>query len=61
MEPTTCPVAPATVPQPATCQARCPLCSGPMTDQRGQWRCGRCFFVMCEGCGGAEPTISTDE
>jgi hypothetical protein len=30
----------------------CPLCNGTLIELRGLLRCSRCYFTLCEGCGG---------
>ncbi len=30
----------------------CPLCNGTLTPLRGQFRCARCCFILCDGCDG---------
>ena len=37
-----------------TCAARCPMCSGPLVELRATLRCSRCYFTICEGCGGQD-------
>ncbi len=34
------------------CPPRCPVCSGPLVELRATLRCSRCYFSICEGCGG---------
>jgi hypothetical protein len=31
----------------------CPVCCGPLVETRGAFRCARCHYTFCEGCGGA--------
>jgi hypothetical protein len=38
---------PPSPPRPA-----CPLCNGTLIELRGLLRCSRCYFTLCEGCGG---------
>ena len=35
---------------PAAQPPCCPVCSGPLVELRGQFRCTRCFYTMCVGC-----------
>ena len=54
MQPQTASPQPHT-PQPEECPpaARtCPVCGGPFIPLRGQSRCSRCHFALCEGCEG---------
>jgi hypothetical protein len=37
-----------------SCQPRCPVCSGPLVELRAALRCSRCYFSICEGCGGQD-------
>jgi hypothetical protein len=30
----------------------CPVCRGPLVETRGAFRCARCHYTFCEGCGG---------
>jgi hypothetical protein len=36
----------------SSCQPRCPVCSGLLVALRSTMRCSRCYFTICEGCGG---------
>ena len=33
------------------CPPRCPVCAGPLVEQRRELRCERCYYTFCEGCG----------
>jgi hypothetical protein len=35
-------------------QPACPCCGGPLFPCRCAFQCGRCHFLVCEGCTGAE-------
>ena len=41
---------------PATCEVPvrpmqgCPACGARLVPLRGQWRCSRCYFMLCAGC-----------
>jgi hypothetical protein len=32
----------------------CPACGAALIPLRGQWRCSRCYFMLCVGC---EPAV----
>lgn len=32
----------------------CPVCGATLIPLRGQWRCSRCYFMLCVGC---EPIV----
>lgn len=32
----------------------CPACGAALVPLRGQWRCSRCYFMLCAGC---EPVL----
>jgi len=32
----------------------CPACGAALIPLRGQWRCSRCYFMLCVGC---EPVV----
>jgi hypothetical protein len=36
---------------------QCPMCGGVLVPLRGQWRCSRCYFMLCAGC---EPGLGHD-
>jgi hypothetical protein len=42
--------APACEPVVARTVAGCPACGAAMIPLRGQWRCSRCYFMLCHGC-----------
>jgi hypothetical protein len=52
---------PTPLPQNNANLTRCPLCGGLMSEQRGQLRCGRCFFVVCQACDGMEIELAREE
>jgi hypothetical protein len=42
------------------CSASCPVCGGLLTERRGESRCLRCQFVVCQGCDGECPAVEGD-
>jgi hypothetical protein len=41
---------------PTTRKPCCPVCSGPVVELRGQYRCTRCYFTLCVGCESVDVT-----
>jgi hypothetical protein len=40
--------------------AHCPVCGGLLLERRGESRCTRCQFVVCQSCDGECPAIEGD-
>ena len=47
------PIAPEPLRLQPACIVACPICGGTLVELRGQQRCSRCYFIICENCEGA--------